>query len=412
MSGLPTIKPWASAEANYPAGPNPWNGTPVTVPPAGDIFTPGTPPLAQNMNAILNGITTAQQQIAQMSQALCARNFQLPITWSLSTSGPHCMTWNDAPAGTGSGQSWLFAGFSSGAATITVQTTSGQDQSFSQIGGGTISATKPPMSIVADPNSNVFVTLIGVTGNSILASISLAGGAWSAPSGPTVTGATDCQLAALGSTIVYALAGASGQGGLGTLSTGASFSGSVTGLTFGSSGLIVKSNGTQVLATDRNVAANTLYKTTNGTSWNAQTMSSPLGASTTIQDIAWNAALGLWMITGSDGSHTAFWTSPDGSNWTKIATLGTTPVSRIASVGAMWGAQTNPTAHLGQTLYSFDGVTWWTTQCFVQGSSTATPSIAASPTQLAIAAIVNLGTTTGANPLRFGLDIGLPTAHL
>lgn len=59
MSGnpIPAFGTWAT-EANYPGGPNPWNGQPTKVQPSPDYWTPNTKPPAQYFNYVFGAIAS------------------------------------------------------------------------------------------------------------------------------------------------------------------------------------------------------------------------------------------------------------------------------------------------------------------------------------------------------------------
>lgn len=408
---LPLIVPWA-AEANYPAGANPWNGNPTKVTPSGDVFIPNTKPPAQWFNFLFSQRDGWALALLQALASIAAKNWSPNFTFAGESSGPYAITWNDAPMGTGSGQTWLLSGFTSGTAKAEVISIDGMGLTSSVIGGGEFGTAHPPTSMVADPaTSNVFVTVIGVTGSTALAVISLAGGAWSTPTGTAATSVTDIQLAMLGSTCIYGIAAATGQGSVGVLSTGAAFTAGASGLTFGSSGLIVKASGTLAVVVDRGVASATLRKSPDGVTWTSVSLGTAIAAALTVQDITWNASLGLWLLCGVNAGVTQIWTSPDAATWTMVGSLGSTGISRVRSLGPMFVAVTSATP--GRALFSFDGATWWGTQGLIQGGGSTFNAIHASPTQLLLAAALPASVGAGGdNFYRLSTDIGFPSSHL
>lgn len=81
MSGIP-LRPakWATAEINYPAGGNPWNGQPVIVAPAGDIFTPNTGVAAEELNYTLNKATGGSADAQDLAISAALNNWTAPQT--------------------------------------------------------------------------------------------------------------------------------------------------------------------------------------------------------------------------------------------------------------------------------------------------------------------------------------------
>lgn len=69
VSGQPANYPWAVSTPNYPAGPNPWNGQPIKVVPAGDYFTPNTHPPAEDFNYNLNQLGVVDQAILDWTKS-------------------------------------------------------------------------------------------------------------------------------------------------------------------------------------------------------------------------------------------------------------------------------------------------------------------------------------------------------
>jgi hypothetical protein len=104
MSGYPAFGTWATAETDYPAGSNPWNGTPVIVgPPAQDYFTPDTKPPAQTFNYLFNKLFAQDTAVLVDAWSGILNNWQEVVLSSSSSfntvasdtfaASPQAITW-------------------------------------------------------------------------------------------------------------------------------------------------------------------------------------------------------------------------------------------------------------------------------------------------------------------------------
>ncbi len=76
--GIPQV-PQLAGETNYPAGGNPWNGTPIKVAPGVDYSTPNTKPPAQSFNYWLNLLSAQALANQNLSVSGAVANFDTVI---------------------------------------------------------------------------------------------------------------------------------------------------------------------------------------------------------------------------------------------------------------------------------------------------------------------------------------------
>lgn len=334
------------------------------------------------------------------------------------TGSPQVIHWNDASPGNGpSAQSWVFTGGDGNGQRTAFS--GGMDQIVTSLGGvfvpGGTALNLPVATALANNSAGDLYMGHQANGSLRAGGIYLCpvGGSWGTSSVVTFgfTTCTDVQLARLGaSNVIFAATSTTASSGqLGTISGGVA----VASVNLGQS-LILKSNGTVAILTDRFVSNGTIYTTTSGTSWPSYSASSQFGTGVQVIDITWNGSLSLWFALVTQGGSVRIFRSADAINWLPVSIIGGLGASfqRINAFGVALVAIASAVPGVGRVCYSVDGgATWYQTGAIVTGSAGSTaPIIKSSPTQLAIAA--QEVSSNAVQPARFSQVYGLPTGHL
>lgn len=132
----------------------------------------------------------------------------------------------------------------------------------------------------------------------------------------------------------------------------------------GSGGIILKTNGTIVLAIPRLSGGSSLnyLSSLNGTAWTPRNL--PGSVITGVADfpagLDWDATAGLWVLAVNSSPNVLFYTSPDGIAWTFVKSIALT-LSDLACVGDTWVGVTVDESDGGpcRVIFSVDlGATW------------------------------------------------------
>lgn len=390
-NAYPTIYPWAVAEVNYPAGGNPWNGQPVNVAPAGDIFTPNTKPPAQTMNYVLNKMTGSvaapgnDVAILQATALVQASNFaQGSINAALNNISTFtCVAYDSV-------NDLFILGAINNSSHASGFILAGRGDAFDPFTQpGTIAG---PLGMIGSSMSNITCVFKDPTDavTYYIGGIQVGGGlgAWRvtvpAPSGTAITVTqiinistpptwTDLQFAYLNGHLIAAAASA------GTPASSFIWSSTNQGTSWGSVnnftvlGWTLATNGSEFIAAGGVSGGAPLEVTsTDGATFTASgsSFSGLPTASSNVLGLTWGSdPLGsAWFLAYQNGSNSKFqWLrSPDGATWTLqpaslsganwTASLG---VHTLTSMGGLlvqfaWDSNGNI-----RVLYSTDGATTW-----------------------------------------------------
>jgi len=238
------------------------------------------------------------------------------------------------------------------------------------------------------------------------------GGSWANVTSSGLPSGTDVQITAIG-TQLYTAWGSSISGDALLAKWGAGGVSQVLTPGYVVTSWALKNNGSIALAVPKvPAAASVALYMNNGSGWTATSLGPIIGAPQTPADIAWSAALGLWlMVVTTPAPASVFYTSPDGVTWTLQGGLSSTdPVVALASFGGCWIAATyNSTTHTSKLIYSYDAISWYGTPVAMYAAGASAPKLAVSAAQMALL----LSSTSGvASPFRFSAAAGLPDVAL
>lgn len=371
-----------------------------------------TPPNA----AALNTPSEASLDLIAYTEKRGAMASLVTLQPAISSGGPFggaapfAFCWNNRPPASNeaTAQSWLVTGYSGG---ITVYWTAGEDTTWQQVG---TTLSTPNAATDIDVSTAGTVWLASTDGaHADTWKMAPGAGAFSVVGTNAITTCTDVQLAqapAGSGSAMYIAAGSSTptDARLGSTQDAGSisFGGTYTATTW-----ILKSNGAYGLAIPAQAAASpqVIKSNADGSVWTPSAIG--IAAADVPTDLAWNAVQGLWLLAVNVGggafNPTAFWTSPDGVNWTKVQTLSS--INRVQAVGAVgpyfFCADSDLSSTPKMRLFTCrdNAVTWTQTAARVIGTATAnTAALRSSPNQLAMAAQLSItsGSPTNA-PLRF-----------
>lgn len=357
----PSVPSWAT-EANYPAGPNPWNGQPTKVQPSGDLWTPNTKAAAEERNWLDNQLTTGLQQIVNWTAQDPAMN------WApeglVAGTGPGASAWDPV------NNVWLISSWSTSAwPTPSVAVWAGNSQDafaqqtavpwsasgapgWSQLGlGGAplfIGATAFRVSCLCpDPTNGWHMAVDDGAGDVGFLFVSSTSGTWTQTRnlGPSHSAP---EMLMFNGKVIYAIAApTSANAGISyTSNQGGSWTDVGYGTLTCNTRWLLKSNGSMVLAIPSVQNAGSYYTSTNGTAWTLQTsLSSAVGLHDQPVGLDWGAdASGpCWFLAvnkalTSTPTTVAIYRSSDGITWTALGvipnvTSGSFSVTDLAAIG-------------------------------------------------------------------------------
>ncbi len=380
MSGRPTNpNVWCTGLPSYPAGSDAWSATPVVNAPVYTFFTPNTPPAAQEMNSVLNGLSQSQADTLNYIGQVAAQNFRLAdgriVNDAKSVSA---LAWDPFSAAWHFGIYWTdsFGPFDSAG----VRFTQNGGESFAWAGGNVMASFGPFISLVVGGDGNNISSPLRF---SIVALQNAAGTsttlyrydplADSMTSAATIGAVTFSEGHQFGS--VFCLMGAFVSG-----SHAPKFYSTADGVTFtnrtpasahnrwtNTAAWVSAASPTMVVVLPRAqyVGAdfvspslpNCMAHTSDGTTWTLRGFPGD-----GFQGVCWDSVRQIWYAvnTAIDGSglptggSSTFWSSVDGLTWVSGATVQYC-VTGLAAVGSLLLA----TTLAGNTLCSFDGATTW-----------------------------------------------------
>lgn len=423
-AGAP-IRPylWATAETLYPAGANPWNGQPVNVAPAGDIFTPNTRPPAENFNYILNRVSADED--AQRNWTVSGPALNWGIKYAITSAGePTAAAFAQKTPGA-IGPAWLIA-TRVNSNTSRVFLGNGLDGagSWTQLGGDFITAHSNRF--VADilPDNvggrhlAIVLEPVGTPAAPTMYKLNAGGTAWASTATFTL-GYTSARMITFNSTYILALcdsAGASPVGGGSTSPDGVTWTGAFSDGTAGAFAewyLAASPNSCLALPSISQATESGFWKTTNGTTWaHVAPASFPVTGTAAGMCYAQTDNGGAYIVGTQVGSTIHFWKSGDeGVTWLAQGSLTTVfgVLVGLAAFGSLIIATCEDTASSGATqmLFSIDGgSTWYYSMATSVNAAPATVYYTPNRVRVGDSNLVNFNT----EDLRFSEAAGLPPA--
>ncbi len=384
--GIPIV-PQLAGETNYPAGGNPWNGTPIKVAPGVDYSTPNTKPPAQSFNYWLNLLSAQALANQNLAVAGAVANFDnviadtsidgsataLPVFWSqpwtqrwyaaVTVSANFKTYWTHDNGRTWtvelSETSWAVNAACSAPLSassvnyVVIVNQSGATAAYNQAGTLTsISGTEVTLPAVVFPQGAglafLGMTLSGSTYTGLYYTGNLLGTSWTLATStlPSAWQTGTCHLNGLVSCQSTAATDVSGPRTL------VAMCGVTPGTDVGRL-LVVASGGTF-------------------------TDSSPSFLSGRIvTGVAYGANDNLWGVLCNDGTLSYLYTSPDLVTWTLVHEFANLPKSGgLAVLGYVWAAQVG-TSTDNRVMYSGEvgalgaSSNWGTSNAFLTGGLTA-----------------------------------------
>ena len=346
MSGIPKLGTWAT-EALFPSGVS--AGLPTKVAPTGDLFVPGTPATAPQMNYIVAQLFSNPAIVMSMGVAASLNDWSaMQLASGLSSGYPITgAAWDQVNGrwivvcGTtsGGGNLQIFETFDGGRTWTVVQTISGNvSQGVASVGGAsliTMPASSPFEVCLLKPDDTTTVTTLAPPGTTAtpfaLNRAFLSGTVWGILSA-NQTGGTfndgEFSVSSNGTTWVnYPL---SGNWNADTNHVGQ---------------FLVASNSTTILAALCGVTAGTdtaRLQTIIPDSSSGAPDYADLSATATflpgtiIQGVAYDTIDALWGVLVYDGTNSKLYTTPDLATWTLVKTWSGVKCAGLATVGSVW----------------------------------------------------------------------------
>lgn len=391
MAGLVVPPNWA-LEANYPAGPNLWNGQPTKVQPSGDLWIPNTKAAAEERNYLDNAMCNSLVSLTAGLASLPA------ISWSAQvavTSLPASANSEGAAIWDPLNHLWWIGVTVPGTPdTMHLYTASGLgDPWVDRSGAGPVSAAGGFIAGLAQAetavNSSVYSLSVVKPGTNAQYHQYLDGTGWTI--GAVISSTTIARLPIIpfypGACFISAVADTATAGNCG-IYTSADSDGASTWTLRQAAGTtatdwLLKSNQvtyqgeTMALAIPQNVGQNTYWSTTNGTTWTAQSLGGLLPSPYKPTALAWASdSLGSgWWLTGDDGSnHKKILKSYDGINWTLVNSLTAGQTEGMTGMGPLLVMTIGSGAAGSSSLlvYSTDGgITWYQSPAYLNANGTA-----------------------------------------
>lgn len=368
------IVPWAQT-ANFPAGGNPWSGTPTKVAPAYTFFTPNQPPSAQELNYILNARDIALASVSASSALDTASNWG-PVAFDSSGSARNVQGAAYDPC---YGR-WLAVCYTTTASIIeshdmkvwdTLSVGSLPNNTFTPSGMSVYPTTGTIMYFQsgAGPTTNlvrVTVPAASASGTRVATSQS-----WAQRGGATMNLAAMAYFYGANTPAMY-IFGVSGYSagstsafsGFAAVDAGSDGAGTWTDLhtslpgTFASGTHLIskieiaQSANTMVVALCGDLpglnplpGGNSFLMSVAANGTMADVTPSFIGSSLSIRGVAYSVADGLWGIVTTENSisptHASLYVSPDLVNWTLVATISNTVGIALAVVRNAWAVLTS-----------------------------------------------------------------------
>jgi hypothetical protein len=378
----------------------------IQVPTDGDTFSMQLSGMLSSLRGILSRTQYLNKYSMQLNEfaetlAFSARNWHAVFEFNPSgiTNGPCGVVWNDVEYSFGgtSVQQWLMLGYNGGSSIWQLYVTGGTGDALQgPFPSAGVSYGQAPTDVLALGD----VWVAGWSGSSVNIWHTTAGGgnlsSFTEIVNETFTTPSDVKLAYVAGQIVVAVGSSTAaDASLGVLAT-SSVTPVVIGIT-ATTWILVGDTGNGYLGgvglaiPAQASASPNIYKTTNGTSWSTTSLSSLLSSTDVPAGICIFPLTGLWYMA-VQVSTTSFriMSSSDGVTWNKIGATHTTGTITTISFSGNYLVATlyrstllssNPT---WQVIYSFDGVTWYGTNTYLQQGALVTPRLSPSPTQLCV----------------------------
>lgn len=367
MSGRPGAPSYSTRtfapDTNYPAGSETWNNNPTKVEPPGAPsvgLSPDQPLPAQYLNRLFFDAYTQDANAKAYAATLLEFVGQAQaLNWRAKVSGPAATTQNGAFFAAATGKWYVVAN--------TEDVRSSVDQGFTwvQESGVAAGAGEHCFQGDADASGNVVIT----TDTQYIFALNATTATW------TKVDAYGAALLSSQGRVVFdpvhskwIWIGVSGTSAVARVSSDRaawSAGGGIGGASWTPNAIdlaINKTSGRAVIAGLYGAAIRVAYTDDAGTTWT--TLASDLAttiASPTVVALTHNADEGAFYLTVGEtsGTHSCeVWRSADGAAWTKVCTLATACVHRIAAFGALL-VSIATLATRQEVVYSVDsGATW------------------------------------------------------
>ena len=381
----------------------------ILTPTDGDAFSLQLSGLLSSQRGILSRTQYLNKQIYALNEAVetgafPARNWHGIMNFAPSgiTNGPCGIIWNDTPLSIGgtSAQLWLFAAYNGGSSLWELYVGDGSDALQGPFPSAGVASLQVPTDVLVNPtNGDVYVATYGAASGPTTENIWRAAGgtltSFTQIINASVTNPSDAKLAYVTGQIVTAVGSTTASDAyLATVTTTGGLTNILASLTattwilVGDTGNGYLNGAALAIAAQASSAPN-IYKSTNGTSWAAASLSGVLASTEIPVGLCYLLTTGFWYMAVQVSS-TSFriMSSPDGVTWNKIG--GTHTTGTVTSI-SFSGNYLVATLYRGtlfsgdpswQMIYSFDGVTWYGTNSYLLQGALVTPRLSPSPTQL------------------------------
>lgn len=310
---------WATAEVNFPAGGNPWNGQPVLHTPGLDYFTPGAALPAEDLNYALNAATGASAGIINQVGQIDGMNWKGYVSYTQRVAwDPAYGRWITSSGGTGGGAESLSVSYdgSSPSNIGSNTTTHGVARLQVRASDGTIVA------MTSDAINNTFFETFTPSGTS---------GSWNTPTtGPTASLAyTGIGSTFFGPYTVWIVPNVSSTVTHiysyipSNLAFNTGSGGSPIGHNPPVEGQFTFANDGTTLAVFSSASGTNYYTTTDTLTWTSQNLPT-LASTENVVGADYDAGQKIWrVVTSGTGGTTHVWqaSTPTGT-WTQIGSFG------------------------------------------------------------------------------------------
>lgn len=378
-----TLPTWADSITNYPAGANPWNGTPIKVAPVTRYWTPNVNVTAEEHNQALyeaffnlDKVRDSLVDIYSHLNVMAVNNWPWHFADNAGTKFRGAVAYNDifkvwlmGDAGGTVYQSNL-TGIVDGTSGFWLSSSSPANMSYVKC-------------IVCDPGNGVAIASIHDDTPSVVVNDTFCrwnGTAWSILSTPATPDPVQCGAFVNGKIVLVGPTQISSTPNVVFYSSNASHTAMTLGTGIPQAGTtkntswLCASNGTNLMfaAGRKSMTSGTADAgyTTDGITWTTVTTFTPLtsGATTRIlTGLAYDATTGVFIATvtntsgGAPLAGTTIWTSSDCVTWTAIKLLSSVAIVHLACLGMIWAGVTTGDS----IVYSQDqGLTWYTVPNF------------------------------------------------
>lgn len=376
---------WATT-TNYPAGADPWSGHALKVLPPTSYQTPDVSWVGEYYNYNLNKVGKDTLALQQFTAGIQANNWRANITAVsiLASSSTSAVCWDEA------NHRWVVATYSSGT-TLNIRATADGGSTWVSLGGTTpLGASR--LDIIADISSDGAGNLLLVTTGTYHIPDGAVwywnGSSWTHETPTLVSATTLFRCTYFNSTWVVfgkrslttsfdgptcALSGASNA-----LTNSASWPNLLMEDTINGTAMVLAQSSSVLICGQIQTGANqnnggvyTYGRTTDGSTWTAQTIA---GANTawTLGDLSYDTGNAVFVAMFWDGGTTSkIFTSTDGISWTAVTSIPNVCQTLTCS-GSTWVAvNATFTSGVASAYYSTDMGLTWRPCCNFTGSPTA-----------------------------------------